>query len=120
MCKDCELNPDPVNCKPNQGCHWWYFTSTLSETGNITGITVDSRQKCYDFAVAQDSCDPVKIDTTEKFGTNYINPNGSITWENNWIYVYESQFPTTLTETFNGTDDNSNAVSDSYTFNLTA
>jgi len=116
LSKDTGSNPDPNNCHPNQGCHWWYFTSTLSETGGTTGITVNSRQKCY--VSSQSSfCDPIRT-SFSGFGTNIINNGSQITWSNN--YIYTNAPPLTLTETFNGTDDNSNFVTTNYTFTVSA
>jgi len=46
------------------------------------------------------------------------NNGTSIIWYNNWV-AFSSGYSYTITETFNGTDDNSNAVSDGYTFTVT-
>src|SRR3989338_2109738 len=117
LSKDTGSNPDPTNCKPSQGCHWWYFTSTLQELGGIEGITVNSRQKCY-ITPSLNFCDPVRTTISQFYGTDYIIAGGQISNTGNYIYTHEASV--TLTETFNGTDYNLNFVSDSYTFTVTA
>ncbi len=116
LSKDTGSNPDPSNCHVSQGCHWWRFTSTLQELGNITGITVNTRQKCYDLPSSPDFCDPVKTTISEFYGTNHISAGGSISNPTN--YVWATEFPLTVTETFNGTDDNSHFVTTNYTFTV--
>lgn len=99
--------------------HWWYYNSTLQELGGITGITANSRQKCYNASDGTNWCDPVKTDISQKFGTNYINNGSSIVWNNNWV-CFNPGFSYTLKETFNGTDDNSHFVTSNYSFTVTS
>lgn len=114
--KNTGSNPESDECKPNQGCNWWYYDTTLQELDGFVGITVNSRQKCFDFPVLNDYCDPVKTDITNWFGTNYISPGGQIIWNNNWIYTTDPSM--TVTETYWGVDDNGNNVTTNYTFTV--
>jgi flagellin-like protein len=117
LCKDCGSNPNPDNCIPSQGCHWWYYDVTLQELGNKTGITVNSRQKCYDLPTVSDFCDPVKTTISEFYGTNHINQGSNITNSINYIWTTDPYM--FLTETFNGTDDSGHFVTSYYSFNAT-
>ena len=111
--KNTGSNPEPDECKPNQGCNWWYYDTTLQELDGLVGITVDSRQKCYDNANGY-NCDPVKTDIATWYGTNYISPGNEIIRNNDWVFT--DTLPMIVTETFNGTDDNGNFVTTNYTF----
>ena len=100
---------------PGSGYNWWYFDTTLRETEGIVGITVNSRQKCYNSAFWGYSCSAVQTDIASKFGTNHISPGGQIVWNNNYIWIGNGD-TVTVTETFYGIDDNSNNVQASYSF----
>ena len=92
------------------GDTYYYYTSTISETNGI-GVTINSRQKCYNSV----GCDPVKYNIADDYGTNYISPNGQISGPANyWFTEYSSDG---VTETFLGTDDNGNPISTSYYMN---
>ena len=102
---------NPGTSYPN----WWYFDTTLQELDGLIGITVENRQKCYNASDGNNWCGSVKTDISTKFVTNYISPGNSIIWNNNWV-AFLSGFDYTTIETFNGTDDNGNFVSKSYSF----
>ena len=105
-------NPSPSFCV--SGWNWWYFNTTLQELDGIVGITVNQRQKCYEFPILSNYCDIVKTDITNKFGTDYISSGGQIFDEDSWICTDDSSM--TVTETFWGIDNNGNNVQDSYSF----
>ncbi len=113
ICKNCESNPGVP-----AGYDWWYFTSTLQELDGLTGITVETRQKCFvtspNFNLSL--CDPVKTTIAEFYGTNNITPGGEISNPTNFIFTNDDQV--TVTETLNGTDNNGNFVTASYTFTV--
>ena len=110
LCKNCGSAPPGFG-----GGDWWYYNVTLNETGGFAGINVSSRQKCYSDPNSDD-CDPVKTDIADKYGTNYISPGGQIMSNNEWVWTTAT--PMTVTETFNGTDDNGNFVTANYTFTV--
>jgi len=82
----------------------------------FVGITVNQRQKYYNFPNYNDFCDPIKTDILTKFGTNIISPGGQIIYSNAWVCT--NDISVTVTETYWGTDDNGNAVQDSYSFTV--
>jgi hypothetical protein len=98
------------------GGSWGYYDVTLSETSGNTGITVNNRQRCYDSSSFGVYCDDIKTDISSKFGTNYISQSGNIISNNRWVFTSASTL--VVTETFSGTDDNGNSVSDSYSFTV--
>lgn len=114
--KNAGSNPNPSQCKPSQGCRWWYYNDILQELDGFAGITVNSRQKCYNFPTLTDYCDPIKTDIIQLYGTNHIIAGGQIISNNDYIYTTDPSM--TVTETYWGVDDNSNNVNASYTITV--
>jgi cysteine-rich repeat protein len=121
---DYSPKPPPKNVPPSPpampaGADWWYYDMTLAETSGLTGVSIDSRQRCYNSALSGNFCDPLKTDITVWFGTNTIPSGGTINSINSQYLWTDPSDTITLTETFYGTDDNGNSVQSSYSFTVT-
>ncbi len=93
-----------INTRNENGITYYDYESTISEIGGKFGVTIDSRQKCYQSR----GCDPMKTNIAQDYGANYITSGNSISDpENYWYTDLNSE---TMTETFYGTDDNGNQV----------
>jgi len=97
---------------------WAYWDVILSETSGSCGITVQKRQKCYNYPYYPDECGSVNYDIPTYYGSNHISSGGSIVRKNDWGWTDE--WPTVITETFWGVADPpcNNNVQTSYTITI--
>ncbi|PIO08651.1 hypothetical protein COU59_00840 [Candidatus Pacearchaeota archaeon CG10_big_fil_rev_8_21_14_0_10_34_12] len=115
-------NPNPSTCKPLQGDNWWYYDVTLQELENVTGINVNSAQKCYNASNGINWCDSAANQNAiaSAFGTSHINAGSSISTLNSAWVCFNPGFSYTVKATYNGTDDNSHFVTTNYSFTVTS
>ncbi|MBS3070778.1 hypothetical protein J4407_00545 [Candidatus Pacearchaeota archaeon] len=117
LCKNCGTQPDFTGTSCSPGADWWYYESTLRETGGSVGLTIEERQKCFVHQNPEDDyCGDIKTDIEGDYGTNEISAGGVINADDFWVCT--DQATMTVTETFWGVDDNGKDVEDSYTFTV--
>lgn len=101
----------PGNIQQQGSRTYYYYTSTITETSGGR-VTVNSRRKCYQ---VRGDCDDWKYDISQYYGTNVIEPYGSISNSGNFFGISGSFTSETVTETFLGTDETGQQRTASYT-----